>query len=288
MIYSLHNEAYSFASAGDKQVPWWSFTKTVIATLTLKCVEQGKIELDSKLKGKPYTYRQLLQHTSGLTDYAMLREYHQAVTNGQSPWPCDEMLAKVQVDDLLFNPGEGWRYSNIGYLFLKQQIEQCYDAPFAEVLDTLFKSVDISNSALIESSAEFDKLNVSNQSYDPRWCYHGVIAGSVHDAAEFLHLLMSGQLISKPMLNRMLTPYKLNFDVGQRPWKSPAVGLGVMLNCEPELKTSGHTGQGPQSCFAAYHFEQINPITITVFEQTHSQAVVEDKAVELAKAFTGR
>ncbi|MCF2857040.1 beta-lactamase family protein [Pseudoalteromonas sp. SMS1] len=288
MIYSLHNEVYDFTSAGDKPVPWWSFTKTVIATLILRCVEQGKIELDAKLNGKPYTYRQLLQHTSGLTDYAMLREYHQAVAKGDSPWSCEEMLAKVQVEELLFNPGEGWRYSNIGYLMLRQQIEQCHDAPFTAVLNGLFNAFDISNSALIESSADFDKLKVNSQSYDPRWCYHGVIAGSVHNAAKFLHLLMNGLLISKPMLKRMLAPYKLTFDVGQRPWKSPAVGLGVMLNCEPKLKTTGHTGQGPQSCFAAYHFAQANPITITVFEQTDSQAVVEDKAVELAKAFVGR
>ena len=50
-------------------VPWWSFTKTVIAAAALVLVRDGKLLLDTPVTGKPFTLRQLLQHQSGLPDY---------------------------------------------------------------------------------------------------------------------------------------------------------------------------------------------------------------------------
>ena len=43
-------------------VPWWSFTKTVIAAAALVLVRDGKLLLDTPVTGKPFTLRQLLQH----------------------------------------------------------------------------------------------------------------------------------------------------------------------------------------------------------------------------------
>ncbi|OCQ22716.1 hypothetical protein A7985_01800 [Pseudoalteromonas luteoviolacea] len=287
MIYCLHSPTNSVSSEQDKVVPWWSFTKTAIATLILKLTEQGYFKLDAQLTGKPFTYRQLLQHTSGLTDYGMQRDYHQAVQNSEDAWSTEDMLARIQVDSLLFSPGQGWRYSNVGYLLLKQEIERCFEVPFGlAVQKHLFTPLEITSTRAIESRFEFDQLKVADTSYDPKWCYHGLLAGKTQDAVTFLHALMSGHIISKPSLREMMTPYNLNFDVGDRPWQNPAVGLGVMLNNSETMNTMGHTGQGPQSCFAAYYFNQKEPVTVAVFEQTGLQAIVEHKAVELAKTYT--
>ncbi|KZN67570.1 serine hydrolase domain-containing protein [Pseudoalteromonas luteoviolacea] len=286
MIYSVHSNTRSVYPEQDKVVPWWSFTKTAIATLILRLIEQGEFELDSQFDGQPYTYRQLLQHTSGVADYAMLHDYHKAVASGAEPWSRSEMLARIEVDKLLFPPGKGWRYSNVGYLLLKKEIERRYGGSFNGTLQKhLFLPLGIKNARTIETMHAFDQLNVSNNSYDPRWCYHGLIGGTTRDAVTFLHALMSGQILSKPLLEEMCTPYNLDFDVGDRPWQNPAIGLGLMLNNRKTLNTMGHTGQGPQSCFAAYYFDQEVPVTVAVFEQTHSQALVEKKAVELAKTF---
>ena len=54
-------------------VPWWSFTKTVLAAAALALVRDGRLALDEPLPGRPYTLRQLLQHRAGLTDYGRMR-----------------------------------------------------------------------------------------------------------------------------------------------------------------------------------------------------------------------
>jgi CubicO group peptidase (beta-lactamase class C family) len=50
-------------------VPWWSFSKTVLAAGVLVLVDRRKLDLDAPIAGAPYTLRHLLQHTSGLPDY---------------------------------------------------------------------------------------------------------------------------------------------------------------------------------------------------------------------------
>ncbi|MCD6070658.1 MAG: serine hydrolase, partial [Microvirga sp.] len=76
----------------DRLVPWWSFTKTVLAAAALVLVCDGRIGLDDPVEDKPYTLRHLLQHRSGLGNYRDLRAYHEAVARGDDPWPVSELL----------------------------------------------------------------------------------------------------------------------------------------------------------------------------------------------------
>jgi len=66
-------------------VPWWSFTKTVIAATALALVRDGRLALDTPLP-TGYTLRQLLQHRAGLPDYGPLRDYHAAVARHEDAW----------------------------------------------------------------------------------------------------------------------------------------------------------------------------------------------------------
>jgi CubicO group peptidase (beta-lactamase class C family) len=76
-------------------VPWWSFSKTVLAAATLVLVDRHKLDLDVPVAGAPYTLRHLLQHTSGLPDYGPNPDYHRAVAARESPWTIDELLQRV-------------------------------------------------------------------------------------------------------------------------------------------------------------------------------------------------
>jgi CubicO group peptidase (beta-lactamase class C family) len=65
-------------------VPWWSFTKTLIAAAALRLAERGRLALDEPLTGLPYTPRQLLQHRAGVGDYGQLPDYQAAVARGRT------------------------------------------------------------------------------------------------------------------------------------------------------------------------------------------------------------
>ncbi len=60
---------------GQLIVPWWSFTKTVLAATAISLLRDRLIELDTEILNEPFTLRQLLRHEAGLADYAELAEY---------------------------------------------------------------------------------------------------------------------------------------------------------------------------------------------------------------------
>src|SRR5262245_6710567 len=126
--------------AGDldaSPVPWWSVAKTCIAAAALILSERGKLELDEPIAGRPFTLRHLLRHDAGLRDYAELPEYFAAVKRGEVPWSDDDLLQRVGVDTLAYQPGVGWTYSNAGYLLVRRAIEAAYGAS----LDTALRDL---------------------------------------------------------------------------------------------------------------------------------------------------
>jgi D-alanyl-D-alanine carboxypeptidase len=74
-----------FQDAGAPRGPWWSLSKTALATAALALVQRGEIELDSPLSGHKFTLRHLLRHSACLPDYGDLADYHLAVSAGNSP-----------------------------------------------------------------------------------------------------------------------------------------------------------------------------------------------------------
>jgi D-alanyl-D-alanine carboxypeptidase len=106
------------------QFPWWSFTKTALSICAFRLVEEGLVDLDELRPGKPFTLRQLLQHRAGVPEYGRLQCYHDAVGRQDPPWSRERLLEGVASDRLDFEPGTGRAYSNVGYLFVHDAIEQ--------------------------------------------------------------------------------------------------------------------------------------------------------------------
>ena len=90
----IENGALAKATNARAVVPWWSFTKTVIAAAALVLVQKKRLALDRPLADRRYSLRQLLQHRAGLTDYGELAAYHQAVAAGDEPWPAAARLRR--------------------------------------------------------------------------------------------------------------------------------------------------------------------------------------------------
>ena len=171
----------------DTPVPWWSFTKTVLSAAALRLVDHGKLDLDAPVEERPFTLRQLLRHEAGLPDYGSISRYHEDVAAGKAPWPIPKMLAAVQADQLRFEPGTGWAYSNIGYLMVAQKIEAGSGVPLAATLSSLvFDPGGLQTARLAMSADDLARVEMAGAAgYDPRWVYHGLIAHGLR-TPEFL------------------------------------------------------------------------------------------------------
>jgi CubicO group peptidase (beta-lactamase class C family) len=58
--------ALVWQDAGAAPAPWWSLSKTAIASAALVLVQRGRLQLDAMLLGQAFTLRQLLYHAAGL------------------------------------------------------------------------------------------------------------------------------------------------------------------------------------------------------------------------------
>lgn len=85
-------------------VPWWSFTKTILAVTALSLVRDGRVGLDTPIPDQPFTLRQLLRHEAGLADYGELADYHAAVANHEAAWSADEMMQRLDGARLRYTP----------------------------------------------------------------------------------------------------------------------------------------------------------------------------------------
>lgn len=267
----------------DCLVPWWSFTKTVLATAALALVRDGLLSLDRPLPGKPYTLRQLLQHRSGLANYGGLKAYHEAVERGDAPWRLAVLFEILDIDRLRYNPGEGWEYSNIGYLFVGEMIEKATGERLDQALHRLVLGpLGIEDAFMARQPKDLDGIEMGEaSSYHPGWVYHGLMVGTLRSAALLLDRLMTGELLRPELVEAMITPFVLPGPVPERPWQVPGYGLGMMVGETREGKrVAGHTGGGPGSMLAVYRLWNADrqARTAAVFISGKQQAEVEAKA----------
>ena len=273
-------------SPDSASVPWWSFTKTALATLALQLVARGQLSLDGLIVGRPYSLRQLLQHRAGVPDCSGLAAYHEAIRRGDKPWEVRQLLKLVAADQLDFEPGKGWRYSNTGYLLVRQMIEAVTGQDLSSVFrNFLFDRLELNSVRLVASAAELSTTAWGNHSrYDPGWVYHGLLVGTPGDAVRFLHRLMLGYVLPDALLKEMTKYHSVGGPLPNRPWRTTGYGLGLMIGrLDGAGFGVGHSGAGPSSANAVYHFgDRPLPCTVAAFAQGNDEGVTEHEAVRIA------
>jgi D-alanyl-D-alanine carboxypeptidase len=270
-------------------LPWWSFTKTALATAALKLVAQRYCRLDQRIGRHPYTLRQLLQHRAGVPNYGALASYHEAVRRGEKPWAIAELLDRVVVDQLDFPPGEGWCYSNVGYLFVRQFIEDTVGRDIDGALRSLiFDALGLASVRLAQSARDLADTAWGNRAgYDPGWVYHGLLLGTPADAVHFLHSLMTGHVLPPELLTEMTTAHAISEgSLPGRPWQTTGYGLGLMIGRMASAGIAiGHSGAGPGSVSAIYHFrDRPRACTVAAFATGDHEGIVENEVAHLAQS----
>ena len=290
---AIENGTLIEATNADAVVPWWSFTKTVIAAAALVLVQQNRLDLDRPLAGRRYSLQQLLLHRAGLTDYGALAAYHQAVAADDEPWPAAVLLERTQAERLRYQPGQGWAYSNIGYLFVRELIERTCGEELGAALSRLaLRPLGAEHARLARVRADLDGVTMGIRSYHPGWVYHGLLVGPLREAALLLDRLLTGALLSPALLDEMRDAHPLDVsaqghqrDQG-RPWRAPAYGLGLMCGVTSDgTRAFGHTGGGPGSVIAVYRLPDAEPpYTAAAFAVGEDPAPVEERTLNRGSA----
>ena len=243
--------------SGARLFPYWSFTKPVIAALALTLESEKRLDLDAQLDLPELvaggTLAQLLEHSAGLPDYGTLPAYHADVAAGRTPWPRDLLVARTLAQPAPFPRGEGWRYSNLGYMLAREVIEGVAGPSLAELVqERIAEPLGLESVRLAETPADFAALHWPEaRDYHPGWVYHRTLIGTAGDAARLLHGL--GGLLPKAAFARMTACRELGGALPDRPWTRHGYGLGLMCGDWGDTRVFGHSGAGPFSSNAVYH-----------------------------------
>ncbi|WP_422077022.1 serine hydrolase domain-containing protein [Vannielia sp.] len=265
-------------SSGDAttSLPWWSFSKTIIAACALHLAREGRLDLDAAARG-PWTLRQLLQHRAGVPCYGGLKTYHDAVARRDVPWSRARLMSEVgEVPN--FAPGESWAYSNVGYMLAREEIEAVASCDIGALATELFGArLGLSTMRLAKTPEDFAHVPGAD-GYHPDWVYHGCFMGSPMDAATLVAALVDD------LLDEGVHP--LGGGIEGRPWTETAYGLGLMAGRAGALgRATGHSGVGPFSCCSVTRFSDASrPVSVAVFAEGSNEAIPEWEAVRIARA----
>lgn len=251
----LHNGSLAKQERADAIVPWWSFTKTVLAAAALSLVRDGLIALDDPVFEGPFTLRQLLRHEAGLADYGELAEYHAAVARQAEPWSEQEMMERLDGHRPRSRPGTEWRYSNVGYMHVARLIERVTGLALDGALrQRVFAPLGLMHTQLARGPKDMKGVYLgAAKDYHPGWVYHGLLVGPLAEASLLLDRLLAGKLLPEALLREMQKGLEVGGPTPERPWTSPTYGLGLMQGgVGAGLTFCGHTGAGPGSVIAVY------------------------------------
>ncbi len=220
---SLWN-AGSGSMSAQQPIAITSITKTFTSALTLKLVDEGKLQLDAPLPAiaavpsfpSGITPKQLLGHTSGLSTYQDAPEY---IANPGMKLDPPSAVALAAKQPLLWKPGMNSGYSSSGYLTLGLLDEQLGGAAYKDQLQQRF----------------FTPLGLTNTSIDetPIDGWIGFSTGGIQSTATDMVTWGTALYRDKTVLSRSSSAAMVNID---NDW---SVGLGAWPVCPCVLDAKG-------------------------------------------------
>lgn len=241
---TAYSKAEGFANLETKeplklnsQFEVMSITRQITASLILKEVEQGKIDLNTPIKkylpnlkqtwADTITVHQLLNHSHGITDL-------------QKP--------------LLFKPGTDFKYGNEGYPILGQILESVSKKTYSELANDLFKKLKMNNTfcyskdndqnlatGYISNNTKLEKAE--NNLITPYKVPSGGIISTATDLLTWNNNLHKGKIL-KPESYKLMTSYTIKNQHNFFGKEKEGYGYGIRIIENESTKYLGHTGLG--------------------------------------------
>ncbi|MEV7150873.1 serine hydrolase domain-containing protein [Streptomyces sp. NPDC093084] len=237
-----------------------STAKTLVATVVLQLEAEGRLSLDDTVDhwlphvvrgngndGRRITVRQLLQHTSGIHDdlpgYTTPEEYYQQRHDVHG---LRQLVARAMAHAPDFPPGEGWAYSNTGYVLLALIVQEVTGHPaHQQIEDRVLRPLGLDRTRWLGTSPALPRPHAQAYQYfgpgsrvdvtdqipvDPEnlsW------VTTTRDENRLLRALLAGRLLPARQLAEMKRTVPVNAEV-QQLWPGGRYGLGLVerpLSC---------------------------------------------------------
>jgi len=195
-----------------------SVSKTITASLILKAVEEGKINLSDTIKA----FFPSIQHAGQITICDLLNHHsgiHDLTGGNFTSWRTQPKNRQDLIDSIAnggsdFMPGTKAVYSNSNYVLLSFILEDIYHLPYASILKNEIiqplhlrhfqlgdKTVDLVNIAIpYNFDAGWNAVTLTDLSI-PMGA--GAIVSSADDLAKVLQAIFKGKIVSRSMLAKM-------------------------------------------------------------------------------------
>lgn len=251
-------------------MPGGSTGKTFVAALTMLLVEDDALSLDDlagRWLGELDWYNRLpnsesirvhhlLAHTSGISDYPATAGFQTAMIwrvlrNGSAKFEPEELIAYVDKKKAAFPPGEGFRYTDVGYLVLGRLIEAASGRTYYDLLKERIlipqglDEVRVADQSVLTNITPGYMLGSRNirkdgrMKFDPssEWTGGGLITNP-RMLAQFFGVLAESGVVKLESFTRML-------EAGWRDPDSPGEHYGLGVFVWDDGKSFGHSGLWP-------------------------------------------
>jgi D-alanyl-D-alanine carboxypeptidase len=289
-------------------------TKSFTATVVLQLVGENKLALGDKVEqwlpgvisnGDAISIRQLLNHTSGIYDYAGDETVLAPYLAGDLTYVFDP-LTGVQIaadHGPVFAPGTELLYSNTNYILLGMIVEAVTGNTIASELQArLFEPLQLRDTSFatlseIEGSHTHGYWPLDEGPYDvTAWSPSGfgaagAILSNADDVARFYRALLDGRLLPHRLLKAMRTiDPAATGGVPDSGILGGGWGLGLLREKFPCGTAWGHDGENPGYMTAAWNSKHGTRQVVVIVNSNHGHDEPVSRAMRdvLTTAYCGR
>ena len=224
--FGTANREWDIPNAVDTKFMIGSVSKPVTAMLMLIQVQKGLISLDKTIadylpefSGKPAgkaTIRQLLNHTSGMPNYDITKDFFPRISRQHFT---REEYVKVFIDSALaFEPGTKYAYSSWGYFTLGYIMERVTGKSYAQLMkEDIFEKLGMKHSGsyyhmdIVSKRAtgydySFGGFTSSDFRDQSNTMGTGDLYSTVEDLFKFHLAISNNTLINESLTKEMLDP----------------------------------------------------------------------------------
>jgi len=285
--YGLADQAQNLPNTPQTKFRLGSLTKQFTAVAILMLQAQGALDVQDPICNylpdcpptwQAITIHHLLSHTAGLPNFTDFPDYE---ASKQLPTTPTQTISRFQDKPLDFAPGEGWNYSNSGYIVLGSIIEQASGQPYAEFLQThIFTPLEMTSTGYEDAASEL-AIGYANGATVADVIDMSIpfAAGGLYSTVEDLYLwdqaLATEKLLPRALLDVMFTPWAAIPESNGLHY-----GYGWLVGEQFDHQVVGHNGgiDGFATSFMRFPNDQVVIIALSNLQATNPNAISQQLA----------